>query len=36
MCSVTGPYGNWTVLSEVQKNALAQAACSFVESSRLP
>ena len=36
VCSVTGPYGNWTVLSEEQKNAQAQAACSFVESSRLP
>ncbi len=36
MCSVTGPYGNWTVLSEAQRNAQARAACSFVESSRLP
>jgi hypothetical protein len=36
MCSVTGPYGNWTVLSEVQKDPRAQAACSFVKSSRLP
>ena len=36
VCSVTGPYGNWAVLSEKQKNAQTQAACSFVASSRLP
>lgn len=37
MCSVTSPYGNWTVLSEAQeKSAQAQAACSLVETSRLP
>lgn len=35
-CSVASPYGNWAVLSEAQQNALAQAACSFVQSSRLP
>jgi hypothetical protein len=35
-CSVNGPYGNWTVLSESQHDAQAQAACSFVQSSRLP
>ena len=36
VCSVTGPYGNWTVVSEDQQNAQAHAACSFVRSSRLP
>lgn len=36
MCSVTSPYGNWTVLSDAQKNPQAHAACSLVASSRLP
>ena len=35
-CSVTGPYGNWTVLSETRKNAQVHAACTLAESSRLP
>ena len=36
MCSVTGPYGHWAVLSGEQKSAQARAACSLVESSRMP
>lgn len=36
VCSVTGPYGNWTVLSEGQMTTQAQAACSLVATSRLP
>jgi hypothetical protein len=35
-CSVTGPYGNWTVLSEAQQDPQAQTACSFVQTSRMP
>jgi hypothetical protein len=36
VCTVTSPYGNWTVVSEAQQDAQAHAACSFVRSSRLP
>jgi len=36
VCSVNSPYGNWTVVSEAQQNPQAHAACSFVQSSRLP
>jgi hypothetical protein len=36
VCSVTGPYGNWAVLSEAKQDPQAQAACSFVQTSRMP
>ncbi|MGN6791499.1 MAG: hypothetical protein ACTHJW_03815 [Streptosporangiaceae bacterium] len=36
MCSVTDALGAWTVLSEVQNDSQARAACTFVQTTRFP